>query len=398
MTRLVVNGRWLAQSVLIRKHLTKEPSMPNDILFVGLEVDDKAFHCHLTSQRGSEEFEFNCRPRVDVLCKKLRDFTDRGYELRICYEATYVGFSLQRKLDAAGHLCDVIAPSLVPRENGRRVKTDRIDARKLSRYYKQGLLTKVHVPNEEEESVRDLIRSRAFLVKRVRNVKSHILSICRRNNLHFRQTPDNATAHHWTTVHRQWLSVEVAKLSYPALKFNLESLLMALRQLEAQVESYDCEIVRYSQSPIYEKAVKALCSYRGISTLTAMTLTTEIGDIKRFDHPKRLTSYSGMDISEHSSGENQKKFSITRMGNRHIRTAVVEASQSASKAVKISVDLKKRRKGVDQPFIEIADRCMLRLNKKAMHLIFAGKTKNKVTVACAREMLGFIWESLNKAA
>ncbi len=367
--------------------------MEKEILFIGLDVDDQAFHVHLLSRQGSE-FDFSCRPNVGVLVEKLRGFTDRGYDLRICYEATYVGFSIQRRLKIAGYPCDVIAPSLIPREPGRQVKTDRIDARKLARYYLQGMLTIVQAPSEEQESVRDLTRSRSFISKKKANIKTHILSICRRNSLNFREEVNKKGANYWTQPHYIWLESEVSKIQFPALKKNLSTLLMIVRQLEEQIAAYDAEILNLSTTEAYNKSVKSLCCFRGINIRTAMILTTEIGDITRFNHPKKLTAYSGMDIKETSSGGTERKQGITHMGNRHIRTAVVEACQSAMKPVRISGDLKRRRQSASSSSVEIADRCMLRLNKKGTRLLFAGKQKNKVTVACAREMLGFIWENL----
>lgn len=184
------------------------------------------------------------------------------------------------------------------------------------------------------------------------------------------------------------------KAQQPSLKTNLSTLRMIVRQLEAQIDTYDEEIAKLSTTERYEKSVRALCCFRGIAVRTAMVLTTEIGDASRFDHPKKLTSYSGMDIIERSSGGTEKKYNITHMGNKHIRTAVVEACQTALKPPRIGIHLKRRREGATPGAIEIADRCMQRLNKKGTRLLFAGKQKNKVTVACAREMLGFVWEAL----
>ena len=314
--------------------------------------------------------------------------------LKICYEATYIGFSLQRKLKAAGLECEVIAPSLIPREPGRQVKTDRIDARKLARYYMQGMLTSIQVPDEEEETVRDLLRSREFVSKKLSSIKVHILSVCRRYSLNFREEVGKPGAHYWTQPHFQWLESKISKIQYPSLKMNLSTLLMIVRQLESQIDTYDEMITELSNRDRYKKPVKALCCFRGISTRTAMVLINEIGDISRFNHPKRLTSFSGMDIIEKSSGGTEKKFNITHMGNKYIRTAVVEACQTALKPPRISSDLKRRREGAEPSSVEIADRCMQRLNKKGTRLLFAGKQKNKVTVACGREMLGFIWETL----
>jgi transposase len=258
----------------------------------------------------------------------------------------------------------------------------------------QEMLTAVQIPDEQQETVRDLMRSREFVSKKLSSVKIHILSVCRRYSLNFREAVGKAGAHYWTQPHFSWLESQVSKIEHPSLKMNLSTLLMIVRQLEAQIDTYDETISELSKTEPYKKSVKALCCFRGVSTRTAMVLTTEIGDASRFDHPKRLTSYSGMDIIEKSSGGTEKKYNITHMGNKHIRTAVVEACQTALKPPRISSDLKRRREGAEPRSVEIADRCMNRLNKKGTRLLFAGKQKNKVTVACGREMLGFIWETL----
>ena len=137
---------------------------------------------------------------------------------------------------------------------------------------------------------------------------------------------------------------------------------------------------------------------RGLDVLSALTLVTEVGDIRRFGHPRRLTSYAGMDLIEHSSGGKERKFSMSRMGNRHIRTAVIEACQYAFNAPVVSQILQKRRQETPAPLVEIAVRCMQRLHKKARRLLYRDKPRNKIKAACAREMLGFIWESLNAVA
>ena len=129
-----------------------------------------------------------------------------------------------------------------------------------------------------------------------------------------------------------------------------------------------------------------------------MGLILELGDIKRFSHPRKLTSYAGMDLREYSSGGKERKYSMSKMGNRHIRTIVVEACQGVKLKPKLCRSLKKRREGMPVQYTEVADRCMKRLYKKSTHLLLAGKPVNKIKVACARELLGFVWESLNLAA
>ena len=161
---------------------------------------------------------------------------------------------------------------------------------------------------------------------------------------------------------------------------------------------YGQQVEALAKSRRYEKPVQALTCYQGIKNIFALTMITEIGDIKRFPHPRQLASWIGMDIREYSSGGKHNRFGITKFGNRYLRTAFIEANQRGYRTTRISKDLKARRAHTGSEFIEIADRCLRRLSKKGNRLLLAGKHPNKVKVACAREMVGFVWESLNKAA
>ena len=159
----------------------------NKIQHLAIDVDDQQFHGCLLSGDG-QCVEFSTPPDVGALAKKVEAIRDREAELKICYEATYVGFRLQRDLAKRGYHCDVIAPSLIPRKPGERVKTDRLDSRKLAEYYQRGLLTLVHIPDEAQEKVRGLIRSREFLVGQLKALKRHIISNCRCMGLDYRRS------------------------------------------------------------------------------------------------------------------------------------------------------------------------------------------------------------------
>ena len=161
---------------------------------------------------------------------------------------------------------------------------------------------------------------------------------------------------------------------------------------------YGQQIEVLANTPRYRQAVQSLTCYKGIKNIFALTMITEIGDVKRFPHPRQLVSWIGMDIREYSSGGKHNRFGITKHGNRYIRTAFVEANQRGYRTARIGKDLKARRKDTAAEFINIADRCLRRLSKKGNRLLLAGKHPNKVKVACAREMVGFVWESLNKVA
>ena len=371
--------------------------MNSEILFIGLDVDDKAFHGYAIAQASDFSAEFSCKPSSGALKKKLTQFVDQGYQLQICYEATYIGFSLQRELSKSGYACDVIAPSLIPKAPGDHVKTDRLDSRKLAVYYKGGLLTKVHVPDEEEESIRDLIRARKKISEQQKSIKNSINSLCRRLGRNYRQELDKKTASYWTLNHYQWLDKVVKESAYEALKFNLSMQLIYLKQTQNLIESYEVEIEKIARTPRYQKKVQALGCYRGIDILTAMCIVIELGDINRFKHPKQITSYAGMDLREYSSGGRALRSSMTKAGNRHLRTHAIEACQQAMLIPKIGPNLRARRAGLDPQLIEIGERCMFRLHKKSTKLLFRGKPVNKIKTACARELLCFIWESLREA-
>ena len=370
--------------------------MEQNILFVGLDVDDNTFHAHLIVERTGECFSFSCKPQASVLLKKLKSFSAQGFTLHLCYEATYLGNSLYRAISAAGIKCDVVAPSLIPISAGNQIKTDRLDSEKLCLYFMKGLLTPIHIPEIEDEVDRDVIRSRSFLMGQLKAVRAHILSVCRRSGWDFKGETDYKG--HWTQLHISWLQRKIDSEKNEQLKFNLNSLLLQTQQIKSTIDSYDEQIVKMSKEGKYKKKTNALLCYRGIETLTAMTFITEIGDIQRFRHPRQLVSYVGLDVKEYSSGGKERRFGITKLGNGYLRRALVESSQTAYRKPAVSRALTIRRKDALPHLVDIGDRCMKRLYKKGTRLIFSGKNINKVKVACAREAIGFIWESLRAAA
>lgn len=368
--------------------------MAEDIIFIGLDVDDKKFHGCTYELESEERIEFSCRPTIGHLVKKLKGINKEGYEIQICYEATYLGYTLCRDLMKRDYHCDVIAPSLIPQQPGFKRKTDKIDSRKLAEYYANGQLTKVVVPDEAMERVRDLIRSRNFFGKQLKALKVHILSECRRCGIDYKSSlPAGSAGKYWTKVHRKWFQGEVSKQKDRNLRANFEMMLKQLEQLELQLASYDKYVAELAERPEYKEKVAALSCHRGIKTLTAMTLITEIGDIKRFPHPRKLTGYAGLDLREYTSGGKERRYGISKMGNGYIRKSVIEACQSAKLRPNWGRRLKSASE-VDPKYVEIAERCMQRLYEKSQRLLQRDKNRNKVKVACAREMLSFVWETL----
>lgn len=371
--------------------------MIDKIIYIGLDVDDQNFHGTAFNPFDGEIVEFKCRPNIKGLLNQLLKLKKKfqGHNFKICYEATYIGFTLQRDLEAKGHTCEVIAPNSIPRVKGNQVKTDRIDACKLAQFYASGLLTIVTPPDVEVEKDRDLMRSRQFILLQLSEVRTHIQSLLRRNNLHYKSETGNTS--HWTKHHLCWLDRKCDEAT-GSFQTNLKLLVQQMKWLFHTRNEYDKAIDELAATERYKKQVDALVCYKGIKNIFAMVMITEIGNIKRFKHPRQLVSWMGMDIREYSSGGSKNRFGITKHGNRYLRTAFIESNQRIFRAKSIGKDLKQRRKGIDPELIQIADRCMSRLTKKGSRLLIAGKHTNKVKVACAREMVGFVWESMNKVA
>jgi transposase len=364
-----------------------------------VDVDDSSFNVALINTINGELLHFKCNPNVSAMIKKIKKKNIKLKDLKLCYEATYLGFSLYREFISKGIQCEVIAPSLIPKKPGNKIKTDRLDCINLAGYYSKGMLTPVHIPDEVDEMVRDLARSRNLLVGQVKRIKTHIISLCRRMGLDYRKERGTAKASYWTQIHIKWLEKNINQLPEDSpLKINLSSLMASYNTIDTIVSYYNNQIKLIAEKPKYKDKIKALNCFRGLDTLSSLTLAVELGDIRRFPHPQNVTSYSGLSIREYSSGGKELRFGITKQGNRTIRTVVVEACQFAPKPPKVSRNLKERREGASPDVINIADRCMVRLNKKSTRMFFNNKHRNKIKVACAREMLCFVWEALNKVA
>ena len=195
--------------------------MKKVISYAAVDVDDNSYHLSILNSDTGEIQTFSCRPTPQHLIKKLRKIVKNNNELKICYESTYLGFSLCRSLKKAGIFCEVIASSMIPEFKGKRVKTDRLDSEKLVIFYSQGLLTSVQLPNEEQELIRDLIRTRSYLVSQAKSLKNHILSTCRRTGWDYKQECNLKAPKHWTSTHLQWLRSKVSNCESKYLKFNL---------------------------------------------------------------------------------------------------------------------------------------------------------------------------------
>lgn len=369
--------------------------MKGKIHFVGLDVDDQAYHFSIISKDGDTiASRIKCCRDVGVLVKRIKKFT-KNHDFLVGYEATYVGYDLYRKLEKLSLTCKIIAPSSIPKAPQDRVKNDGIDSFRLAKGLYRDEFCYVAIPTAQQETDRMLLRSRAFLVETKSDIKRHILSQCRLLDLDYKKATDGKD--YWTKIHRKWLDAQVKILNTSA-RMTLATLIQQLESLERNIATLEVEIDHLSNQDRYANTVKALTCFKGIETVNAMTIATEIFDINRFPHPDNLASYSGLDITEHSSGGKQNQFGITKMGNKRLRTVLVESCQMFGTSKTPSKRKQASRKGVEPTLIAIADKCQERIYKKGHRLLAREKQRNKVKVACAREMVGFIWEAMKKVS
>ena len=304
------------------------------------------------------------------------------YDLRCCYEASGCGYVLQRWLSSINVSCVVVAPSLVPRRPGDRVKTDRRDAIKLSKSYRSDELTFVRIPTEQEERDRRVVRHRDTMVRRVVRTKNQIQKFLVSLGI------KNPFQSSWTEQHRTWLKgLKFSDEDSFVLTELLEQLTFETSRLAAVTE----RVEEMAKSELYRDRVAKVMCLRGFSYVSAMVLVTEIIDFSRFASPRHLMSFLGLTPSEASSGKSRRLGGITKCGNTRCRHIIVEAAGHYRNKPRISSSLKKRQAGQDDAVIALCWKAQERLYKKYWGVANRKKEKGKATVATGRELVGFIW-------
>jgi transposase len=305
-------------------------------------------------------------------------------KLTFCYEAGPTGYGLCRLIGSLGHTCEVVAPSLVPRKAGGRIKTNRRDAESLAKLLRAGELTAVWVPDEAHEGMRDLSRAREALVDDLKRKRQQISSLLLRHGLHY---PAKKT---WGRKHRTWLSQ--VKLGHVGTRLAFEELIAAEREAQARVDRLTAAIreavPQWSLAPL----VAALQAMRGIELITAVVVLAEIGDLSRFQSPRELMAYLGLVPSEASTGDSVKRGPITKTGNRRARRVLVEAAWSYRHPPRVGRDLEARAAAAPTVARQIAWKAQTRLSSRYRTLARRGKRSTVVVTALAREMTGFIWD------
>jgi transposase len=305
--------------------------------------------------------------------------------VHVFYEAGPCGYALQRQVTTSRVTCDVVAPALIPRKPGERVKTNRRDARKLVELGRAGLLTAVQPPTPEDEAVRDLARARDDAREDLQRCRHRLGKLLLRRGLHY-------SGRNWTRAHRQW--VDRLTWTHAAERAVVEDYLLAIDHTEARLIELDAKLAKIAESDPYREPVGWLRCFRGIDTLTAMLILAELHDFRRFASAPALMAYLGLVPGEDSSGEKHRRGRITRTGNALVRRLLVEVAWHYQHRPGIGVALARRRKGQPARVIGIADKAQQRLCRRFRKLAAEHKPAPKIAVAIARELAGFLWAAL----
>lgn len=354
-------------------------------LFVGLDVHKESIE--IAEATGARDSAMRHVGKVDgegpALMRYLRRRISAGYRLHVVYEAGPCGFVVQRSLAAAGIHCEVVAPSSIARRPAEHIKTDRRDALLLARLARSGDLIAVRVPDEADEAIRDLVRAREDAVREQRNARHRLKALLLRHGIRY------AGRANWSAAHLRYLSG--LKLALPAQQIAFQEYLHSISESGARITRLEAALRDLLPSWPLAAVVAALQALRGVQLVAAITLVAEIQDFSRFDHPRALMSYLGVVPSEHSSGPSRRQGAITKAGNGAARRMLVEVAHHYQHPARVSPIIAKRQADLPKAITDIAWAAQSRLCARFRRLAARRVPRNKIVVAVARELVGFIW-------
>ncbi|WP_404295580.1 IS110 family transposase (plasmid) [Microvirga sp. RSM25] len=315
----------------------------------------------------------------EAVRRLVHKLASRHSELLFCYEAGPTGYGLQRQISAFGYDCAVIAPSLIPKRPGERVKTNRRDALTLARLHRAGELTAIWVPDPGHEAVRAREAAMADLREKRQYLQSFLL---RHGRIFSGRKP-------WTRAHARWLAELV--FEHPAQYLVLGEYRQAIADAEARLERLTQQVAEIVATWSMAPVVEAYQALRGVALLTAVTFVAEIGDVRRFESPRQLMAFLGLVPCESSTGERVRRGGITKAGNTRVRRVLIEGAWTYRFPARMSRFLQERQEGLPAIVRAIAWKAQVRLCARYRRLMAAGKRQTVVVTAIAREMAAFLW-------
>jgi transposase len=354
-------------------------------VFIGIDAA-KAKHAVAVAEpgrRGEVRYLGEIEASPEAVRRLVTRLAARHGRLHVCYEAGPTGYGLYRQVVALGHACTVVAPSLIPRRPGDRVKTNRRDAVSLARLLRAGGLTAVWVPDEAHEAMRDLVRAREAAVEDLRRKRQAISSLL------LKQGRSYAGRKTWGAMHRRWLQQQA--FDHPAHEVLLREMLLAERHARERLERIEAAIMRLLPGWSLAPAVEALQALRGISVVAAVTIAAEVGDLGRFESARQFMGYLGLVPGERSTGGAVRRLGITKAGNGRLRRVLVEGAWTYRLPPRTGKKKHHVREGLPPAVRDIAWKAQARLCTRYRALAARGKRLTVAVTAVARELAGFVW-------
>jgi transposase len=350
--------------------------MTNGSIFIGLDV-------HLATITGAAITPDGELQRLGTFPNTAEAIAARverwgvPAQLSVAYEAGPCGYGLARQLSELGIACQVVAPSLIPKRPGDRVKTDRRDAEQLALALSKALLTAVPVPTPADEALRAL--------SRLREQSSHDLHRQRQRLVKFLHVQGMAepAGNRWTKRWNAWLAAQ--ELPQPVAQVVLEQLRAEVAHAEQRLVTVTDQLHTAAGQAPQAELIARLQHFHGIGLVTAVGVVVECGDLRRFASAPALMAYTGLVPSEQSSGRRQQRGGITRTGNSHLRFLLVEAAWQYARAVPTTMP--EPRDELER----ITQHARTRLHQRYVRLVLKGKPRQVAIIAIARELTGYLW-------
>lgn len=353
--------------------------------YVGLDIHKDAIAVAVALPgRKDPTYRGEIKNERKSLLRLIASLSPNGEVVSFCYEAGPCGYGMYREITEAGHHCAVVAPSLIPRRSGERVKTDRRDALMLARLHRAGELRAVWVPGEAQEAMRDLTRAREDLKAIDLKARQRLGAFLLRHDRVYRSGKTR-----WTQRHFRWLEEQRFEDPVQQVVFQeyVDTVVAARHRVATLEEQMREALNRWSLRPV----VEGLMALRGVDMITAATVLAELGDLTRFDTPRELMSFLGLVPSERSSGDRRRQGGITKTGNGHARRVLIEAAWCYRFPARKTAHWRRKASAAPPAVQAIAWAAQKRLCGRYRHLYHTGKAKCQVTTAVARELSGFIW-------
>lgn len=363
----------------------------NRILKIGMDVHSTNYTLCVVEPKleGDPDllYEIQVDPDCDSILKVIsrleKKYRNDTLHITCGYEAGCMGYTLYHELENAGIHCVILAPSTMEMPGGKRIKTDKRDAWLIAKCLANGGYSEVYIPSALDEDIRDYLRMRNDHKDQQKIVKQQINAFCLKHGFKYQKSK-------WTGTHLKWLKeLELSELQREVL----DEYLLTHQTLEDKISRLDGRIEELASREEYSEKVGKLRCFIGIKTHAALTLLVETGDFYRFSKGNIYSAYLGLVPGERSSSDNINRLGITKSGNKHARTTLIEAAQGICKGRvgAKSKALSARQKGNDPAVIAYADKANERMRRKYYKMVFKGKQKNCAVTAVARELACFIW-------